>query len=236
MNLLMVLIFLLSGCEKEEIDINSKPTSIFDRGQVWFVSEFPNPCPDCVWPHKITFSNDTIINSLTYKKVIDFRDGENESESIAHDLGFLRETDDKKVYWYISLFGKPAEEILIYDFNANVNDTIDNYWIVTNIDSVNVMGIKRKRVSVKNCASYENQWIEGVGDLSCLLSYSSRPICSFDANIVGMISGDSRYRLNCVEKKSILIYQNAKYNNCWTFKGSMKNKTNTNTQNKKLGK
>jgi hypothetical protein len=151
--------------------------------------------------------------------VIDFRGGENESESKAYDLGFLRETDDKKVYWYVSLFGKPAEEILIYDFNTQVNDTIDNYWIVTNIDSINVLGIKRKRVSVKNCASYENQWIEGIGDLSYLLSYPSRPICGFDSDIVGMTSGGSGYRLNCVEKNSNLIYKNAKCNNCWTFKG-----------------
>ncbi len=65
MTLLIVLIILLSGCEKEQTETNSKPISILDSEQVWYISEFPNPCPDCVWPHKITLNNDTIINSLT---------------------------------------------------------------------------------------------------------------------------------------------------------------------------
>ena len=65
----------------------------------------------------------------------------------------MRETSDKKVYWYVGLFSQPASDILLYDFNAKINDTIDN-WIVTKIDTVNILNINRKRITLKNCEPY----------------------------------------------------------------------------------
>lgn len=218
MNLLSLLILLLGSCEQQSIENRTETLSSFSNSQVWYVSEFPNPCPSCIWPHKIMFGNDTVINSLTYKKVLDYRGERNESESKAYDLGFLRETEDNKIYWLVNLFGKTLEEILIYDFNAQVNDTIDNYWVVTNIDTVNVLGVERKRILLITCDSQECEWIQGIGDLSDLLKYPSKPKCGFNYDIAIHTSGGSQYQLNCVESNANLIYKNNESNNCWIYK------------------
>lgn len=215
----LLFLVLLCNCKKENTDPDCGTNSIVDSEKVWYISESPNPCPGCIWPHKITFGKDTTINSFVYKEVLDFRGEELESESKAYNLGYLRETADKKVYWNISLFGRPAEDILIYDFNAQVNDTIDKFWIVTDIETVEIQGIERKKISLINCASNETHWIEGIGDLTDLLYYTSRPICGFDSEIVGMSVGGSWYTLNCVEKNSSLIYKNTESNDCWMYKG-----------------
>jgi len=209
----------LNSCEAKTFNLETDTISIVDNEQVWYISEFPNSCPSCVWPHKITFGKDTIINSLVYKEILDFRGEEYESESKAYSLGYLYETTDKKVYWNVSLFGHPSADILIYDFNAQINDTIYNYWIVTNIDSVNILGTKRKRIELRNCDSKQNYWIEGIGDLSDLLAYPSLAICDFKSNIVGYKQGASGFKLNCVEKGSNIIYKNSENNNCWFYKG-----------------
>ena len=167
---------------------------------------------------KSFFGKDTIIKSNVYKAVLDYRGDSIESDCKASILGYLRETSDKKVYWHVGFFGHNASDILLYDFNAKINDTIDN-WIVTTIDTVKILNINRKRLTLKNCTSYEKYWIDGIGDMSDLLSYNSRPICDYKKGIVIMNSGGSGYRQNCVTQGNEFIYKYSSASDCWIYKG-----------------
>ncbi|MEI6750235.1 MAG: hypothetical protein WCM93_13835, partial [Bacteroidota bacterium] len=143
-NLIFIFIpVLLFSYKKDNAGNNDKFDSIVDNGKVWYVSEYPNPCPSCIWPHKIFFGEDTTINLNIYKKVIDCIGDSIENNCSERVLGYIRETGDKKVYWFMSFFGRAPADILLYDFNAKINDTIDN-WIVSKIDSVKVQNIQRK--------------------------------------------------------------------------------------------
>ena len=164
-NLILILIpILLLNCKKDNANNSNKMDLIVDNSKVWYVSEYPDPCPGCSWPHKIVFGKDTTINSNIYKVILDYRGDSIESNCKASILGYMRETSDKKVYWHVGLFGNVASDILLYDFNAKINDTIDN-WIVTKIDTVKILNIKRKRIILKNCEPYTKYWIDGIGDM-----------------------------------------------------------------------
>lgn len=191
--------------------------SIVESGKVWYISEYPNSCRSCIRPHKIVFGKDTIIKSNTYKAILDYRGDSIESDCKASTFGYMRETSDKKVYWHVGFFGRNASDILLYDFNAQINDTIDN-WIVTKIDTVNILNINRKRLTLKNCSSNEKYWIDGIGNMADLLSYNSQSICDYKTGIISMISGGSGYRLNCVKQANICIYKDSLASDCWIYK------------------
>lgn len=219
-NLIFILIpFLFFNGKRDNVDNFNKDDSIVDNRKVWYVSEYPNPFPSCVWPHKIILGKDTTINSYIYKVILDYRGDSLEVNSKATILGFMRETFNKKVYWNVGFFGRAASDILLYDYNAKINDTIDK-WIVTRIDTVNILNVDRKRITLKNCEKYEKYWIEGIGDMSDLLSYNSRTICDYKTGLVVMNSGGSGYRQNCVKQGNEFIYKDSLANNCWIYKGN----------------
>jgi hypothetical protein len=218
-NLILILIsFFLVDCQKDNSDNNDKTNLFVDNSKVWYVSEYPNPCPSCIWPHKIVLGKDTIINSDIYKTILDYHDDAIESNCKPSNLGYIRETPGKKVYWHIKLFNEPASDILIYDFNAQINDTIDN-WIVTKIDTINILNINRRRITLRNCEQTEKYWIGGIGNMSDLLSYASRTICDFKTGIVMMDIGGSGYKQNCVKQGDEYIYKDSLATDCWTYQG-----------------
>ena len=217
-NLIFILIsVLLFNCKKDNNNNNNKFDSIVDNGKVWYVSEYPDPCPSCVMTHKIVFGKDTTINSNIYKVILDYRGDSLEGNSKATILGYMRETFNKKVYWNVGFFGRPASDILLYDYNAKINDTIDN-WIVTRIDTINILNVNRKRITLKNCEPYKKYWIDGIGDMSDLLSYNSRTICDYKTGIVGMSIGGSGYRQNCVKQGNEIIYKDSLLNDSSIYK------------------
>jgi len=215
--LIASIIWLFLCCSKDKVDKKDQYKPIINKNKVWYVSEFPNPCPGCIWPHKIEFGNDTVINSLKYTKLLNYS-GQEESTSTVKPLGFLRETEDHKVYWRINLSNEYEKDILIYDFDANINDTIDN-WIVYEIDTVIIQNIKRKRLKLKNCTPHDISWIEGIGDMSYFLSYSSRTYCAYEEGLAISTSGASRYRLNCVLEDGVTIFKDSQSDECWRYKG-----------------
>jgi len=223
--MLIVISVLLFNCSKDPGEKNAG--SIVDKDKVWYVSEYPNPCPSCTWPHKIVFGQDTTIGPFTYTSVLDYSGDTAEINCKPHFMGYLRETADQKVYWYVKLFTNPPSEILIYDFNPLINDTIDN-WIVTGIDTVSVMNNDRKRITLTNCEHGQKYWIDGIGNMADLLSYPSRTICDYNTGISMMTVGGSGYRLNCVKQGDEIIYKDPEVQDCWTFMGDcwiyMKNK------------
>lgn len=114
-----------------------------------------------------TFSNDTIINGLTYHKINGY------AAAIREDL------IQKKVY-VIPLFDSVPQ--LLYDFNLNVGDTLKGYLgisstsygdTVTTIDSILINSNYRKRWTIHADAriTFGNKYyiIEGIGSSKGLL-------------------------------------------------------------------
>lgn len=124
---------------------------------------------------------------------------------------YFRE-DNNKIFEYIN-----NEELLMYDFNLALLDTINIKNLNSGIsiplyasqvkDSITLEnGEKRKSLEI-NCKGFEQiftKWIEGIGSTNGFLSvYES---CSFDINVF----------LTCFYINDNLVYRNPDFNNCWT--------------------
>ena len=165
----------------------------------------------------IKIEQDTIIDLENYKKVFRSTD---EFQTNWVTYGYIRETLDKKVYYRkdTSLL-----EGLIYDFGANVNDTLyiaginsfgsSSYFstmpfIVCEIDSI-LIGGNYKRQFYMNPIFGDTmgcgieRWVEGVGSLSGILHFTD-----------GAVGGDS-FDLLCFSENDTLKYQNPSYSSCY---------------------
>ena len=204
--------------------INSTYDKFVDSTKVWFISEHPDYCRSCILNHSIKFEKDTVINSIHYFTIIDYSRDSTINKVLKR--GYIRETTNKKVYWLTGFFGKQSFEILLYDFDANVNEHFDK-WIVTQVDSIIIMDIQRKRIHLVNsCLDQSKIWIEGIGDLSDLLNYQCQPKCDEKTGTIGITEGCSGFVQTCVTKNGELIFQNPNYINCWNYNYSNPQKTN----------
>ncbi len=126
---------------------------------------------------------DTTINSFKYYKIYNISDTIPIKENINNYYRAIREDiDNQKVY--IIERGQTQEQLL-YDFSAEINDTIvyDNaifYYdycgvypividtlLVINVDSISLRNLKLKRIFVSDLYGYfyEGEWIQGIGNL-----------------------------------------------------------------------
>lgn len=217
---IILISFFITDCKGVNSDLSTKADLLVDSSKVWYISEYPNPCPWSTWPHRIKFEKDTIINDKSYKSIIDYCGDSIESNLTKGVLlGYIRETEDRKVYWHVGFFSKKSKDILLYDFNAKINDTID-HWVVKNIDSVKVQNQNRKRITLKfNCSNDTKIWIDGIGDMSDLLSYTSRPSCDEKTGSIGLSVGGSQFKQTCVMEGLNYIYKDPSCTDCWVYKG-----------------
>jgi len=139
---------------------------------------------------RYTLHGDTTINLVNYKKLC-LESGDTLNPEI-ETIGGLRE-QDKKIYFIGQDFlGHPhEEELLLYDFNAQIGDTVkhDNYGtiysIIENIDSIEIDGEYRKRYKVYASNNYyfpdQEYWIEGIGSImnGLLGNITSIPLCCY---------------------------------------------------------
>jgi len=116
--------------------------SITDEGNTWHISQFDD------WNgHSRTkiysIQGDSMVNNLTYKKLYSVNDTIPQTQVVLR--GLIRQDTAKKVYFFNGI-----EEKIIYDFNAEINDTLyfgssQPIW-VKSIDSVQIFnGEWRKR-------------------------------------------------------------------------------------------
>lgn len=123
---------------------------------------------------------DTVINSVQYSRVDDCLNGYR---------GAMREANGKVFY----VPKDSAQEFLVYDFTAQVNDTIRNVYteygwggvgleqlVVGQIDSVLVNNSWRKRMHFYSAIA---EWIEGVGGTQGLLRDLYPNISNFWINL-----------------------------------------------------
>jgi hypothetical protein len=164
--------------------------------------------PSKIGTEHIKFTSDTVINSLTYKKVERALD---EYEQIWEPYGYIRENQDKKVYYKIN----PGDtEWMLYDLNALVHDTIYASELVTYgnnkymdsmpyyvhyYDSILIDQTYRKRINLAlldDTSFVFEQWIDGIGSLDGMLHNRS----------IGV--GCDSYSLLCYFENGILKYKN----------------------------
>jgi len=181
--------------------------------------------------------NDTIINNLEYHKLYCSFDTVFTEDDLC---GGLRE-ENKRVYYYslkyldYEILNEPVPvdtEIILYDFNLQLGDTIasDVYRIrgceefpceiyLVHVDSILIGGEYRKQYNFglyfKNQYDiFQDPWVEGVGNLSGLLSdIGSRPTSNWNSWLICMIEdGDVLYHYsgNCYNsnENSVQILEN----------------------------
>ena len=178
--------------------------------------------------HYEIIGEDTVIGEQTYKKLY-----ESESHVEYHPLinkqliGFLRETDDRKVYAR-NLYG---HEGLIYDYYVEKGDTLnfrnpflmadcslydlycggmsepcDTFMIVDSIYYAEINGESRKHYLLNVCYfDFPDLYIEGVGGLNGFHDCGREQI---------PITGGPNH-LFCAYKNDNFYYQNPHYNFCF---------------------
>ena len=144
--------------------------------------------------HYALFMNgDTMINNTSYNKLY-YSNNPNNIDSINSPYyGAIRE-ENKRIYFFLdSLYNSSPgyyfcftldipslnEEVLLYDFNVNVGDTVyyphlDSTYVIINwIDSVLIQGEYRKQFhytytynSMSNCNPFSQNYVEGIGDIN----------------------------------------------------------------------
>lgn len=144
-------------------------------------SEVYRPHGDSAWRMRYYAlkNSDTVINSTSYHKVYISADTVfDENEYYAA----IRE-DNQMVYKYMN-----GNETLLYDFTVQEGDTLahnanngHNNWnldlVVTSVDSVQIGGIYRRRISlgIPNgpTANFYSSWVDGIGNLMRGVMFSS---------------------------------------------------------------
>lgn len=178
---------------------------IIQEGNVWNTLDVTVSMYNTYYNNVNWFSGDTIIDDVRYAKLMGTTDGD-----APHLFSLLRE-DDGKVWERLNNQG----EILLYDFTANVGDTLwcglwadeYHYNIVDSISIEHIGGVDRKKFWFGleygwfGTAAAEI-WIEGIGsDLGLLYSGSAS------------ISG-AYYCTLCFHQNDELIWQNPNYDDC----------------------
>lgn len=117
------------------------------------------------------FINDTVIGETIYQKLY----ATNSPDQTGWYLwGLYREDTSIGKVWYRSVY--PESEGLVYDFSAQVGDTVEIYNPVFSAESIRLIVLEKNMVEVggilrKQLKMWEPQhiqseiWIEGIGSL-----------------------------------------------------------------------
>ena len=199
---------------------NSQNTAFLNTDKLWAVlHEYsgvhihpndPYPFIKTTW-YKI--GGDTIINEKNYKHLL----ASNDSLKLHWTQnGAIRE-EEMKVYYFNN-----SNEILLYDFDININDTISLLRNGTNVnyvlDSIGFYTTEINELKAFYYSTFTNKnpewkineiWLEGIGSLNGLLNES----CAF------LTPCDDNYELLCYLKNGMKIYSAPGYNNCYLNSG-----------------
>ena len=195
--------------------------SIVDTTKRWNnYIQFPSSYPVEERTELVLFSQDTMIDSKIYKKVLRTTD---ELMINWEEYCYIRETIDKKVYIRSDT---SSQEYLLYDMDVNINDTLlvtgiqgfnqiwdfySTYMVVDSIDSVLIGNNYRQRTNLHPLWGGHEEWIEGIGSISGILH-----------NSFGLIGGNY-FELLCYYENDTLTYQNNSYSSCYIFYTSISN-------------
>ncbi len=167
-----------------------------------------------IYPYYIIENGDTMINNLTYHKIVMSNDTVIDFSEDSY-TGCFREDINEAVYF---LPKDSINEVLMYDFSKQVGDTViipaSPLWkyetltlIIYKIDSVEIQGNFRKVIHFTEWITSELCWIEGIGSNMGLL---------YNFYSYGIGEGPE---LNCLTLDDIFIYQNPEswLSDCFVF-------------------
>jgi len=192
--------------------------SIVTSNKLWYniIYKYTHPYPT-IGTEIIKFSYDTIINSLTYKKVERSLD---ESQMEWFSYGYIRENSSKQIFYkYYPL----ETERLLYNLNVQLHDTILVYNLrtylgeylemepmtlyVNLIDSVLIGERYQKRINLggypDDSLTIWSQWTDSTGSMGGMLHNRDREII-LDA-----------YSLVCYFEDGILKFHDTTYQSCY---------------------
>ncbi len=187
---------------------------IIQEGNVWNTLDVTVGMYNTYYNNVNWFSGDTIIDDVRYAKLMGITDG-----GAPHLFSVLRE-DNGKVWERLN----NQREILLYDFTANVGDTLwcglwadeYHYNIVDSISIEHIGGVDRKKFWFGleygwfGIITAAEIWIEGIGSDLGLLYSGSAGICG------------AYYCTLCFHQNDELIWQNPNYDDC-TFDAVVEN-------------
>lgn len=189
------------------------------------------------YTRSVRFNEDTLINSLNYKKVFSSLEEYPENWDF---LGYIRETLNEKVFFTTDTSN---QEYLFFDFNVNIDDTISYYWLsynpfysddnsiafdkslVKSIDTLFIAGEYRKRIGIGSL--YDNDtsdyWVKGLGNIK-----HGMLLMSLD-----YINSTDIY-LTCIYQSDTIIYYNETSSNCYYQDECDPNSIDENKDNKQI--
>jgi len=145
-------------------------------------------------------SGDTIIEDVRYTKIMGTANGDD-----PRLFSLLREEEGK--VWYRDL--NHQTDILLYDFTANVGDTLfESYLVVDSISIEHLGGVDRKKYWFGLEYEFTGEpyaletWIEGIGSDLGLLNSGSYYYCG------------SYSRALCFHQNGELVWYNPEYGSC----------------------
>ena len=181
--------------------------SLVDSNKTWTEKEFV--AMQQLNLHVYQTTNDTIINSVSYYKLMHYDDTSGTNPSL---YGYLRENSNKEVYLKLASNGV---EKLIYSFDINVNDTviIEDHFppfdsicsvVVDSLDSIYIGNNYRKRYYLSNAFNLglDDVWVEGIGSIKYGLTHP------------GYAYVGAMYDLLCYKENDTLKYMNPLFNKC----------------------
>lgn len=209
--IIILILFLLLGtnivyCQSSLLN-STKIWSVRHENSAWHIHpDDPYPFIKTTWYKTGT---DTIIENKEYKTLLISQDS---LQSNWRKYGAIRE-EDLKVYYH-----NYSEEILLYDFDVNIKDTIElvNNHVLFNyvLDSVGIYQTENSDLKIYYFiifttydpeAKVKDTWIEGIGSLFGLL----RENCFFTTPC------DDSFQLLCLHENNLLIYSNPDFEDCY---------------------
>ena len=183
----------------------------FLNNSSWIIEKSVGCCVG-PWHRMIPEGTDEVIGTYTYKKFLDPYPAYDDSDNLIHDIYIREDITAKKVYKIVN-----GADFLLYDFSMGLDQTIAQYgytFKVTIVDSVNVVGIMRRRITLRSIELFQNhyslkqEWIEGVGG-------PSHPFYP-DRNMknVASASGGVKYRNFCGFQNGIHVFALESSANC----------------------
>lgn len=180
---------------------------------VYLESSCDNESPPDTFLLRYTVLGDTTIKDKAYNKLI-VECGDTINPTLMQSGG-IREEGKKIYYFGPGILGSETdEEFLLYDFNVQIEDTINHSsngsWksIVLEIDSIKIGSQYRKRYKVDNGWQYHNPdyIIEGIGSVvNGLLGHvSDIPTCGYHY-----------WEHVCFHENGQVIHQNPSYTDCY---------------------
>jgi hypothetical protein len=185
--------------------VTAQQWNLIDLSSKWNII-----CGGCITQETHIFKfagSDTLINGEPYRKILVSHDP---FESTWEYSGYMvrEELDTRRVY----LRSDSNEEGLIYDFGAEVGETIEIHNVVNefdvsmevlSIDSVEMQGQFRQRITLQpDVWPFQEVWIEGIGALNQGLHF------------VGIYLTGTNYLLLCHKYNDEVLYMRPGFTGC----------------------